>query len=251
MIQPRIRFPLMICGVLLVTGATAPVTFAQGPAASKKSDRIVKWVDEKGVTHYGDSLPLEQANKASVVLDKKGAVVKQNDASPPPEERVRLNEEKEKQERLALEQERRDKYLLNAYSNEKDIELAEGRDVRSEESTIQTLEVNLGSAHKKLDENQKFAAGLQARKKPLPADLVKDIELSKKDVSRIEGQIEQKRKEIKDIREHYAEDKRRFRELKGYKAPAAAPVAPSAQAAPTPAPAAPSAPAARPAAAPR
>lgn len=239
----------MISGVLFAIGATAPAAYAQGPAATQKSGRIVKWVDEKGVTHYGDSLPPGQTDKASVILDEKGAVVKKNDATLPLEERERMRLEKEKQDRMAVESERRDRILLNAYSSEEDIDAAAERSVRLEESTVQALEVSLTSAHKKLDENQKFAAGLQARKKPLPADLVEDIELSKKDVSRIEGQIEQKRKEIKDIREHYAEDKRRFRELKGYKTPAAAPVAPSAQAAP--APAAPSAPAARPAAAPR
>ncbi|HQR60101.1 MAG TPA: DUF4124 domain-containing protein [Methylophilaceae bacterium] len=197
--------------------------------AAQKSGRIVKWVDEKGVTHYGDSLPPEQTSKSSVVLDEKGTVVKKNDATLPPEERERLRLEKEKQERLAVEQERRDRIVLNAYSTEEDIDLAAERSVRLEESTIQALEVSLSSAQKKLEENNKFAAGLQARKKPLPADLTSDIESSKKDVSRIEGQLAQKRKEIATIREHYAEDKRRFRELKGYTVPApatsAAPVA--------------------------
>lgn len=222
-------------GAMLIAVIASPTVYAEGQPAtpasppanqSQKAGRIIKWVDEDGVTHYGDRLPPGQSNKASVVLDSKGAVIKKNDATLPPEERERLREEKEKQERLQAEQERRDRILLNAYSNEQDVDYARDRSVQLEESTVQALGVSLESARKKLEENKAFAEKLKARKKPVPADLSDDIESSEQDIARIEGQITQKRKEIESIRQHYEEDKRRYRELRATTKPVAPPAIP-------------------------
>ena len=175
---------------------------------------IVKWVDEKGVTHYGDHLPPGNADKSSVVLDNKGVVIKKNDATLPLAERERLKQEREKDEKLKAEQDRRDRILLASYSSEQEIDAARDRKVQLEQSTIQTLEVSLGESQKKLGSNKKLVADLQARKKPVPADLTQDIASLQRAVSRDQEQIAMRRKEIDNINQHFSEEKRRYAELK-------------------------------------
>ena len=40
--------------------------------------KIVKWVDSKGVTHYGDKLPAQEAGRKNAEMNAQGMVLKQN-----------------------------------------------------------------------------------------------------------------------------------------------------------------------------
>ena len=40
--------------------------------------KLYKWVDNQGVTHYGETIPPEYADKDNVLLDDKGRVIKKN-----------------------------------------------------------------------------------------------------------------------------------------------------------------------------
>ncbi|MSQ59288.1 MAG: hypothetical protein EXR36_06480 [Betaproteobacteria bacterium] len=55
---------------------------------------------------------------------------------------------------------------------------------------------------------------------PVPNWLEEDIQDQKKDIARIEQDIQRYRDQITAIREKYDEDKKRFRELKGLSAQA-------------------------------
>ena len=48
-----------------------------------------KWVDEKGVAHYGDRIPAEYARKESAVLNKQGVEVDHIEAQKTPEQLAR------------------------------------------------------------------------------------------------------------------------------------------------------------------
>ena len=41
--------------------------------------KLYKWVDDKGVTHYGETIPPEYADKDNVQFDDKGRVIKRTD----------------------------------------------------------------------------------------------------------------------------------------------------------------------------
>ena len=43
--------------------------------------KMYKWVDSKGKTHYGDTIPPEYSNQGNVQLDKAGQVVNKTDAA--------------------------------------------------------------------------------------------------------------------------------------------------------------------------
>jgi hypothetical protein len=101
----------------------APLSFAllwlcAGAAAAWADGQTYKWVDDQGVTHYGDSIPPQYAQKESTVLNKEGVIIGHNAAAKSPAE---LAAEATAQELLAR-QKQHDAFLLGTYTSVKDIE---------------------------------------------------------------------------------------------------------------------------------
>ena len=86
--------------------------------AADKKDVTYKWVDENGVTHYGDRIPPQYAKKESSILNKQGVEVGRNDAQKTPEQ---LAEEARQLEAI-VRQKQHDSFLLTTYTSVKDIE---------------------------------------------------------------------------------------------------------------------------------
>src|SRR5512142_3192991 len=99
----------------LLVALLAGLTFCL-PASAK----MYKWVDDKGVTHYGETIPPEYANKDRSELNKSGKVVKTQDVLTPEERRAKevSDAKKRDDDEAALERKRHDKALINTYSNE-------------------------------------------------------------------------------------------------------------------------------------
>lgn len=193
-------------GLLLLAGSS----LAQPAGAPSSAGGIVKWVDDKGVTHYGDKIPPEFANRSNTILNKSGRVLQKNDAF-----KASLPQRPDAdQEKKLAEQQRRDNMLLGSYTTEHEIDLAKERSTQMEESAIKGLEQRASGVKERLGTHQKSAAGFTARKKPIPEDLKQDIDGANGELGRIESQIAQKRKDIEDTRMRFDRDKQRFQELK-------------------------------------
>src|SRR5262245_10913832 len=98
-------------------------------AAGNKASSITtyRWVDEKGVVHYGDTLPPQYSQQESSVLNGQGVEVARHAAPKTPAQLA--EEEQNYQEKLRQKQ--RDAFLLTTYTSAKDIE--ELRDQRLEQ----------------------------------------------------------------------------------------------------------------------
>jgi hypothetical protein len=179
--------------------------------------RTYKWVDDKGITHYGDTIPPEFKDKANAELSKRGITLKKTDQALTPEE-IRAREEeaaRAKQEAArAKEQQRRDQALLQTFTNERDIELKRDRDLQQIQLGIANNQAVLKSTDKRLAENRARAEGLTKVGKPIPDGLKQDIESDEGEKLRLERLIEQKRQELGVVREKYADYQRRFTELR-------------------------------------
>ncbi len=111
------------------------------PVAGAKT---YKWVDEKGVTHYGDRIPAQYAKGAN---DKSAA-------TPVSAEELRAREQ---EARRQTEQKRQDIALLATYANDKEIEDARARDLKRVNDWLATNTARLAKSRtsedkKKLDE---------------------------------------------------------------------------------------------------
>ena len=89
-----------------------------GSAAAWADGPTYKWVDDQGVTHYGDSIPPQYSQKESTILNKAGVPIGHNAAAKSPAE---LAAEAAAQEQLAR-QKQHDSFLLATYTSVKDIE---------------------------------------------------------------------------------------------------------------------------------
>ena len=90
---------------------------------------MYKWVDENGVTHYGDSIPPEYRNRANEELNKRGVIIKKNDAALTPEQ-IKAKEAELAKRKQEKETNRRDAVLLGTYSSAEEIDLARDRNLR-------------------------------------------------------------------------------------------------------------------------
>lgn len=218
-------FSTLICLLPLLVATVN--TYAEG-------GKIIKWVDEKGVTHYGDSMPAKDAGRDSSLINSRGIEVKRNQ----PLKSQANNPAAENLDKEAMEQQRRDRTLRAAYTTENEIDLARDRNLQMDEAAVQGLQQRLLTAQGHLEANKKIADGFNKRKKPVPPDLAQDIKTNQTEIANVEAQITQRRAAMDATRQRFDNDKRRFIELKSgdsgtpLPAPTPTPAAPAAKPAP-------------------
>jgi hypothetical protein len=181
------------------------LTLLVGNAAHAGGGKIHKWVDEKGVTHYGDKMPAKDVHRDNSVLNNQGVVIKRNQVS-----NIKDNEVDE----TLLEQRRRDRALRASYTTEQEIDLARDRSLQMDEVSIQALEQRKTGALKRLETNQKNIDGFNKRGKPVPEDLSKDSSDIKAEIARIDDQITHRKASMDATHKRFNEDKKRFIEIK-------------------------------------
>lgn len=186
------------------------------PVAAK----MYKWVDDNGTTHYGETIPPEYADKDRSQLDK-GRVTKKVEVLTPEERRAEeaakktADAKKRADEELALEQKRRDKALVNTYSNEKEIDLARSRNLQQVDARINSIGSQLKMANDNLLALQKEAEGLSKAGKKAPPSLQEDIHETQTRLSKLQQDLDKANAEKAAMDARYDADKARYRELTG------------------------------------
>jgi hypothetical protein len=198
--------------LLALAGLAFAVVLTDAAAAAK----IYKWVDEKGVTHYGEAIPPEYKDQAAAELTKRGVTVRKWDATATPEQRKAVEDkailEREERQR-AFEQRRRDMALVNTYTSVKEIDDARERTVQLPQQAIRGLEPRLRKAQEGLLAAQRQVAEVTKSGKPISEGLEQDVADRKADVDGIKADIERHQAQILAIKAKYDSDKRRYLEL--------------------------------------
>jgi hypothetical protein len=178
---------------------------AMSNIAVAEGKKIVKWVDSKGVTQYGDKLPASEAGRNNSEMNTQGMTLKKNTATDKSNEVLDLQK---------LEQERKDKILLASYTNVEEIDLARERNLQMDKANIQALTQQKVNVTSRSARNNKTAEGFKARKKPVPAYLSDELKLSKIEIANIDKQLAQRKLSMEATRTRYSEEKARFTALK-------------------------------------
>lgn len=183
------------------------------PAAAK----MYKWVDDQGVTHYGETIPPEYANKDRSELNKSGRVIKKEEVLTPEERRDKEQEAVKKREEAAaaLEQKRRDKALLNTYSNEKEIDLARNRNMQQVDARINSVASQVKMASDNLLGHQNEADNLTRANRKIPKDLQEELQEAKARLDKAQQDLDKAKAEKVAIEARYDADKARYKELTG------------------------------------
>jgi hypothetical protein len=229
----------------------SPALFALGASAQT---RIFCCDDASGRKVCGDFLPAACQGRAYEERDNRGFVSKKVEAPLTAEQQARRDAEVTKKEadaRKAAEERRRTLALLATYSSAKDIDSVRDRNLAEVDKAIRDAQKRLEEAKKKkqkLDSDKEFYKG-----KPVPDSVKAQIRDNDKEIQAQQAAIAAKTQEAEDVRNRFADEKKRYLELTGKKAtetPVAAAPAPAPGAAAATATPAPAAPAAAPAVAP-
>ena len=197
--------------VLLVS-----LTFGFGLADAVGAAKIFKWVDEKGVTHYGESIPPEYKDQAATEMSKHGLTVRKLDAAATGNEARKAAEEKaikdREEKQRAFEQRRRDMALMNTYTSAREIDEHRERTLQVPIQTLKGLEPRLKKAKDRLTSLQSQAAALAAKGKSAEG-LDQDIADEQAEIQNIKADMDRSQAQIDAIKLKFDADKKRFIEL--------------------------------------
>lgn len=181
------------------------------------SAKTYKWVDDQGVTHYGETIPPEYANKDRKTLNKSGAVVRSVDVLTPEERRKQEEEAAKKKagEVVARDQKRHDQSLISTYSSVEEIELSRVRNIQQVEARINSVLSRMKMTDSKLQSLQKDAAARSKAGQKIPASLNDDIKETQEQLDRQQHDLDKYNSEKKEVEARFEADKARYRELTG------------------------------------
>ena len=185
--------------------------------------RLYRWVDDKGVVHYGDSVPPEYANRDRSVLNGQGVRVGFEEGEITPEERAAIQaREAEAEAARAAKEEiaRRDRMLLQTYLSVADIEDLRDRRIELLESQIKVTELYLNNLRKRLVGLQMEATAFKPyttdpNAPQIPENLALDISRTAASINLYEQRLSETRSNQAELRVSFNSDISRFRELKG------------------------------------
>ncbi len=182
--------------------------------------RLYKWVDENGHVYYSDKLPPSAVKKPHAVLNKQGVVVKRTGRAKTAEEIAREEELKrlrEKQQRMMEMQKARDKVLLSTFRSEDDIIMARDGQLATYDAQIRISYNNIERLKSWLEVQKKRAAALERKGRKVPKKMLAEIENTRRQIKANYESIIRQEEAKKLLREKYAADLQRFRELKAIK----------------------------------
>jgi Domain of unknown function (DUF4124) len=199
----------VLCVVL-----AASLGFAAGAGATGRT--LYKWVDEQGVTHYGDRIPPEYASQEQHIMNSQGVEINRLEAQKSAEQMAT-----EEQKRQDVEQrQNRDRNLLNTYASVQEIERL--RDQRlglitdQIKVTSQFLETLNGKLKKLRINSMHFKPYSNDPNAPaMPDQVAEDLVRVGNDIHTQEQNLREKTTEETTMSKQFESDISRFKELKG------------------------------------
>ena len=170
--------------------------------------------DERGRQACGDSLPRECFGRAYREMSERGTLLRQVEAPLTAEQQAQREAalaNKNKEERAAMEEKRKNQALLNTYTSEKDVDVARDRALADLESRAKETQAKYNEVVKR---KQKLEGELEFyKKKVVPPELKEQIKVNEAEIKVQQTAIEAKKQEMDQVRTRFAEEKSRYLEL--------------------------------------
>lgn len=179
--------------------------------------RLYKWVDDKGVTHYGEVIPAEYANKNRSQLSAEGRVVSTEEVLTPEQARAKQEQLKKKQleDEAQGEQKRRDSALLGTFSSVAEIDAAKARSLQQIDSTISSILVQIKINQNKLDALLSEERSFKSSHAAIPNSLSEDLKDTQSRLNKRRAELDKFKQERISVEARFEADKARFRLLTG------------------------------------
>jgi hypothetical protein len=192
----------------------ASVAHAQTKPASG-SKQTYKWTDDKGVTHYGDSVPSEYSQREQRVLNSQGLEVQKRQAEMSPKEAAEYAAVQKEE----LRRKQHDMFLISTYPSVKEIENV--RNVRLDQinGQITAAEAYISSLTTRVDGlKQRALMFAPYNTKPgarrMPDDLAEEMVRAMSELRTQNAALATKRTEHQKVVSQFDGDIKRFKELR-------------------------------------
>jgi hypothetical protein len=213
----RKAFPFlaMVLGALLL----APGAFAQKAPKAQKGGSVekptYKWVDEKGVIHYGDTVPAEYSQREQRLLNSQGVEVQKRQAEMSPVEAAAFAE---KQKKEAL-QRQHDMFLLSTYPSVKEIENVRDQRMDQINGQISAAEAYIASLTTRVDglkdRSMNFAPySTNPGARRMPDDLAEEMVRALSELRTQNSALAARRRDLQQVVDQFDADISRFKELR-------------------------------------
>ena len=206
-------FLAMLLSGLLVAGAAHAEKKRSTPTGGK--GQTYSWVDEKGVTHYGDSVPAEYSQREQRVLNSQGLEVRKSRAEMSASEAAAYAAA-QKQEAIRRQH---DMFLISTYPSVKEIENV--RDTRvdqingqiiASEAYIATLTTRVDGLKQRAMSYAPYNTKPGARR--MPDDLAEEMVRALSELRTQNAAMAKRQAERQSVMDQFSADINRFKELR-------------------------------------
>lgn len=175
-----------------------------------------KWVDENGVTHYGDSVPSQYSQREHTVLNSQGVEVQKRLAEMSPKEAA----EYQARQREEARRKQHDMFLITTYPSVAEIENVRNERLDQINGQITAAEAYIESLTTRVD-------GLKARAltfapyntrpnaRRMPDDLAEEMVRAMSELRTQNNALAAKRTEFTSVQAQFDADIVRYKELRG------------------------------------
>jgi hypothetical protein len=165
--------------------------------------------------HYGDTLPPTYQQSGAAELSKHGNVIKRTQSEA---ERRAEAERKAEQKRIQEEQQKQaqlDRALTQTYTTEAEIDLTRDRALENHKLMIRGAEIRSGAVDANLADLRTRIANIQKAGRKVGPGLQEQLDQTIRESEELKRTIQKNQDAMVQVREKYAADKARFRELTG------------------------------------
>ena len=193
---------------------SAALGLAAAAFAGPSGAPVYKWTDDKGVIHYGDSVPSEYSQGERSVLNSQGVEVGHIEGT----HNASAMAEKDRLAEQARQRQQHDQFLLSTYLSTKDIEqLRDERlgqidgQIKASSAYIDSLGVRLLALEDRVMHFKPYSSDANARR--MPDDLAEELVRLNDETRSQRRALDARLKELADVRSQFEADIARFREL--------------------------------------
>lgn len=181
---------------------------------------LYRWVDDKGIVHFGDRIPVEYAKIKREVVNSQGVVINTLDAEKTKEELIAAAQERARQEELkrqAAIKAERNRVLFSSYTSTADVDAARDAKVKQLNKQIDLLSLNSESLEQQIRNLnmrlKNFKLEPDASNAPARVRMKSQLADSNKNLAEIAKNRSKILAEIHQINKYYEKDRNDFMKL--------------------------------------
>ena len=206
---------------------TATLLLVATSAAFGQDLRTYRWVDEDGVTHYGDRVPPEHSDKELHVLNDQGVTVARVQGKQTEEEIAELERQRAEREANAKTREEallRDRVLLSTYLSVEEIEALRDRRIELVDGQMRVIQIYLDNLREKLikleNEAKRYSPYSDNPKaRPIDEKLARELSDTLDSIMLYEQNLAKSQAEQQELIAKFEADITRFKELRSHNTP--------------------------------